>query len=134
MPSIAQDQSANAAVGYSISSASMHPGIAASYWSLTNQTTPVELPIFSGTGDEENSYHWGDYTDLTVDPVGGCAFWYVDQYFASNQTGTGKPIWQTRVSTFTLPTCGSVSVAPTGLNFGSQAVGTTSAKQNVILT
>jgi hypothetical protein len=134
MPSITQDQSANAAVGYSISSASMHPGIAASYWSLTNQTTPTELPIYSGTGDEENSYHWGDYTDMTVDPVGGCAFWYVNEYFTSNQTGTGKPIWQTRISTFTLPTCGSVSVAPTSLNFGSQAVGTTSAKQNVILT
>src|SRR5215469_8912656 len=34
MPSIAQDQSANAAVGYSTSSSSAHPGIAASWWNL----------------------------------------------------------------------------------------------------
>jgi hypothetical protein len=58
MPSIAQDQSANAAVGYSVSSAATHPGIRASYWSLTNQTTPTELSLFSGAADEENSYKW----------------------------------------------------------------------------
>jgi hypothetical protein len=134
MPSIAQDQSANAAVGYSVSSSATHPGISASYWSLTNQTTPTEIPLFKGTADEENSYKWGDYTSMTVDPVGGCAFWYVNEYFTTNQIGTGKPVWQTRVSTFSLPTCGGVTVAPTSLNFGSQAVGTTSATQNVILT
>jgi centrosomal CEP192-like protein len=134
MPSIAQDQSANAAVGYSVSSSAIHPGIRASYWSLTNPTTPTELSLYSGTADEENSYKWGDYTSMTVDPVGGCAFWYVNEYFNTNQVGTGKPVWQTRVSTFSLPTCGGVSVAPTSLNFGSQAVGTTSATQNVILT
>jgi hypothetical protein len=134
MPSIAQDQSANAAVGYSVSSASTHPGIRASYWNLTNQTTPTELSLFSGAGDEENSYKWGDYTSMTVDPVGGCAFWYVNEYFNTNQTGTGKPIWQTRISTFTLPSCGTVTVSPTSLTFGSQAVGTTSATQNVTLT
>lgn len=134
MPSIAQDQSANAAVGYSVSSAATHPAIRASYWSLTNQATPTELSLYSGTADEENSYKWGDYTSMTVDPVGGCAFWYVNEYFTTNQIGTGKPVWQTRVSNFSLPTCGGVTVAPTSLNFGSQAVGTTSATQNVILT
>lgn len=134
MPSIAQDQSANAAVGYSISSSSTHPSISASYWSLTNQTSPTEIPLYAGTADEENSYKWGDYTSMTVDPVGGCAFWYVNEYFTANQTGTGKPIWQTRISNFSLPTCGTVSVAPMSLTFGTQAVGTTSAKQNVILT
>lgn len=134
MPSIAQDQSANAAVGYSVSSAATHPGISASYWNLTNQTTPTEIPLFSGSGDEENSYKWGDYTSMTVDPVGGCSFWYVNEYFPTNQTGTGKPIWQTRISTFTLPTCGTVTVSPMSLTFGAQAVGTTSAAQTVTLT
>jgi hypothetical protein len=134
MPSIAQDQNGNAAVGYSISSSSTHPGIRASYWNLPNQTAPTELSLYSGVGDEENSYKWGDYTSMTVDPVGGCSFWYVNEYFSANQTGTGKPIWDTRVSTFTLPTCGGVTVAPMSLTFPAQAVGTTSAKQNVILT
>ena len=133
MPSIAQDQSGNAAIGYSTSSASAHPGMSASWWSLTSQTAPTEVTLINGTGDEENTYHWGDYSSMTVDPVGGCAFWYVNQYFATNQIGTGKPIWQTRISNFSAPSCGAVTVSPTSLSFGTEAVGTTSAPQQVIL-
>lgn len=133
MPSIAQDQSGNAAVGYSTSSSTAHPGMSASYWSLTNQTSPTEITLYNGTADEENTYHWGDYSSMTVDPSNGCTFWYVNQYFNTNQTGTGKPIWQTRISNFALPGCGSVTVTPTSLTFASQAVGTTSASQQVIL-
>jgi hypothetical protein len=133
MPSIAQDQNANAAVGYSISSASMHPSIAASYWSLTGQTSPTEISLYSGAGDEENTYHFGSYTGMTVDPLDECTFWYVNEYFSANQIGTGKPIWQTRISNFALPTCGGVTVTPSSLTFASQAVGTTSASQQVIL-
>ncbi|HTS35060.1 MAG TPA: choice-of-anchor D domain-containing protein [Candidatus Solibacter sp.] len=133
MPSIAQDQSGNAAVGYSTSSSSVHPAIKASYWSLTGQTSPTEINLFSGAADEENTYHWGDYTSMTVDPVNGCTFWYVNEYFNTNQIGTGKPVWQTRISNFTLPTCGSVTLTPTSLGFGQQAVGTTSASQQLIL-
>jgi len=134
MPSITQDMSANAAVGYSVSSASTHPSISASYWNLTTGTAPTEISLYKGTADEENSYKWGDYTSMTVDPVNGCAFWYVNEYFTNNQIGTGKPIWQTRISNFSLPTCGAVNVSPTSLTFGPQAVGTTSANQTVTLT
>jgi hypothetical protein len=133
MPSIAQDQGGNAAVGYSTSSASAHPAIAASWWNLNSQSTPTEIKLYSGTADQENTYHWGDYTSMTVDPVGGCTFWYVNEYFNTNQIGTGKPVWQTRISNFTAPGCGSVTLAPSTLNFGSEAVGTTSAAQQVIL-
>jgi hypothetical protein len=133
MPSITQDQSGNAAVGYSISSSTMHPSIAASYWNLNGDTTPTEISLYAGTADQENTYKWGDYTDMTVDPENGCTFWYNNEYFTQNQTGTGKPIWQTRVAYFTLPSCGGVTATPTSLNFGSQAVGTTSAAQQVIL-
>ena len=133
LPSIAQDQNGNAAVGYSVSSASTHPGISASWWSLTGQTAPTEISLFSGTGDEENSTEWGTYSSMTVDPVGGCAFWYVNEYFSANQTGSST-IWQTRISTFSLPGCGVVTVSPTSLTFGLQSVGTTSPSQKVILT
>jgi len=134
MPSITQDQSANAAVGYSISSASLHPSISASYWNLNSDTSPTEISLYSGSADEENSYHWGTYTSMNVDPMNGCTFWYLNEYFSQNQTGSGtKPIWQTRVSNFTLPTCGGVAASPTSLTFSSQAVGTTSAPQQVIL-
>ena len=134
MPSIAQDQSANAAVGYSVSSAATHPGISASYWNLTNQTTPTEIPLFSGSGDEENSYKWGDYTSMTVDPVGGCSFWYVNEYFPTNQTGTGKPIWQTRMFNFHAADMWNGDSLADEPDVCAQAVGTTSAAQTVTLT
>lgn len=134
MPSIAQDQNANAAVGYSISSATMHPSISAYYWNLnSNQLTPAEISLYSGTGDEENVYHWGTYTSMTVDPVGGCAFWYVNQYLPQNQTGS-EISFNTRISTFSLPGCGSATLSPSSLAFGVQSDGTTSPTQQILLT
>ncbi|MGA7906126.1 MAG: choice-of-anchor D domain-containing protein [Candidatus Sulfotelmatobacter sp.] len=133
MPSIAEDSAGNAAVGYSTSSSGTHPSISASYFSLTNPAPPTEIPLFTGTGDEENSYHWGDYTSMTVDPVDGCTFWYVNEYFPTNQTGS-QIIWNTRIANFKLPSCGSVTLAPSSLTFASQTVGTTSPAQNVTLT
>ena len=134
MPSIAQDQNANAAIGYSASSSTLSPGMKASWWSLNGQTTPTEISLINGAGDEENTYHWGDYASMTVDPIGGCTFWYVNEYFTANETGTGKPIWQTRISHFTVPGCGTVTLSPASLSFGNQAVGTTSPAQPLILS
>jgi len=134
MPSMAQDIMGNAAVGYSTSSAAAHPGIKGSWWNLVSKTTPTELLFYNGIADQENTYHWGDYTSMTVDPVGGCSFWYVNQYFNTNQIGTGKPVWQTRISTFSIPTCSPVTLAPSSLTFAAQAVGTTSPGQTVTLT
>jgi hypothetical protein len=131
MPSIAQDQSGNAAVGYSVSSSSTHPGISASWWSLANQTHPTEVSLYSGNGDEENQSNWGDYTSMTVDPVDNCTFWYVNEYFAANQTTT--PNWNTRISNFNLPTCGPVTLTPSPLSYGSHSVGTTSVGQQLTL-
>ena len=124
MPSITQDQMGNAAVGYSVSSASTHPGIRASWWNLNSQTSPTEISLFAGTADQENTYHWGDYTNMTVDPVDGCTFWYANEYFTTNQIGTGKPVWQTRIANFSAPGCASVTLTPSSLTFASQAVGT----------
>ena len=132
MPSIAQDISGNAAVGYSVSSASTHPGMSASWWSLTAQTAPTEIPLYSGSGDEQNGTLWGDYTSMSVDPVGGCAFWYVNQYLTANQTGSSV-LWQTRISTFSAPGCGNVGLSPSSLSFGLQSTGTTSPTQTLIL-
>jgi len=104
MPSIAQDHDAEAAVGYSVSSPTAHPGIRESSWSLATNSPPIEVAIQKGAGDEENSEHWGDYTSLTVDPVDDCTFWYVNQYLSSNQIGT-EIIWDTKISNFKFSTC-----------------------------
>jgi hypothetical protein len=133
IPSIAEDSTGNAAVGYSISSKSTHPSMNASWFSLTNPTPPVEFTLYDGTADQENTWHWGSYDSMTVDPVDGCTFWYINEYFPVNQTGTSIN-WHTRVSNFQLPGCSGVGILPTSLSFGSQVVGTTSAPQTVTLT
>ena len=104
MPSIAQDKVGNAAVGYSVSSSGVHPGIRAAYWSLPSKTAAAEIALQNGIGDEENSSHLGDYTSMTVDPVDGCTFWYVNQYYGLNEIGTAVD-WDTRIANFKLSTC-----------------------------
>ena len=104
MPSIAQDHDGNAAIGYSVGNALIHPGIRASSWSLVNNTKPVEVDILDGGGDQENTVKWGTYTSMTVDPVDDCTFWYVNQYLTANQTQQNV-IWQTRISNFKVASC-----------------------------
>jgi hypothetical protein len=105
MPSIAQDRVGNAAVGYSVSDGfKIHPGIRASWWNLSHNTAPTEVSIVIGKGDEENSMKYGDYTSMTVDPVDGCTFWYVNEFFPTNQTG-GAITWNTKIAKFKLSTC-----------------------------
>jgi hypothetical protein len=104
MPSIAQDKVGNAAIGYSVSSSTVHPGIRASWWNLPGKTKPTEIILASGSADEENAQNWGDYTSMSVDPVDGCTFWFVDQYFNANQTGN-QINWNTRISNFKLSNC-----------------------------
>ncbi|MFZ0417349.1 MAG: choice-of-anchor D domain-containing protein [Candidatus Sulfotelmatobacter sp.] len=133
IPSIAEDSFGNAAAGYSISSKSTHPSLNASWFSLTNPAPPVEFTLYDGTADQENTWHWGSYDSMTVDPVDGCTFWYVNEYYPVAQTGT-LINWHTRIANFQLPGCAGVGVLPTGLTFGAQVVGTTSAPQVVTLT
>ena len=103
MPSIAQDKNGNAAVGYSISSATLHPSIAASWWNLPRSSASTEFFLFKGTGDQGNAVQYGDYTSMTVDPADDCTFWYVNEYFVTNQTTPFN--WHTRISNFAIPGC-----------------------------
>jgi hypothetical protein len=104
MPSIAQDHVGDAAVGYSVSSGKLRPGIRAASWSLVNNTKPVEVNIQNGAGSQENSPYWGDYTSMTVDPVDDCTFWYVNENLPSNETG--KSInWVSKIAKFSLSNC-----------------------------
>jgi hypothetical protein len=104
MPSIAQDSTGRAAVGYNVSSRLVHPSIKAAWWNLNADHAPTEILIYKGLADEENSVRWGDYSSMTVDPVDGCTFWYVTEYFAQNETGN-EIIWNTRIGHFRLSTC-----------------------------
>ena len=104
MPSIAQDSAGNVAMGYSVSSKTVNPGIRAIGWKLGSKKTKIELNIQNGGGSQENNTYWGTYTSMTVDPVDECTFWYVNEYQPSNETG--KSInWYTTIANFQVTGC-----------------------------
>ncbi len=104
LPSIAQDKTGNVAVGYSVSNPFVNPQIDFSYWNLSSTATPNELLIFQGPGEEITATppyagKWGSYSSMTVDPTDDCTFWYVNEYFASDDT------WHTKLTNFKVPGC-----------------------------
>jgi hypothetical protein len=103
MPSIAQDKQGNIAVGYSISSSSIHPGINFASRAATDPAGQLsnETNLLSGTGSQSGHSRWGDYSSMSVDPSDDCTFYYANEFLNS----TGDFIWSTHVSSFKLGTC-----------------------------
>src|SRR5205807_2706989 len=100
MPSVAVDQNGNTAIGYSVSSPSMFPGIR---YAGRLATDPIgnlaqgENTMFSGTGSEtDTNGRWGDYSMTTIDPADGTTFWHANEYEAT----TGSFNWHTRIGKF----------------------------------
>ncbi|HEV7744974.1 MAG TPA: carboxypeptidase regulatory-like domain-containing protein [Pyrinomonadaceae bacterium] len=120
MPSLAVDRAGNMALGYSASSASLFPAIRYAGRLSTDpvNTLPLtETVLVAGTGSQNTSTRWGDYSAMTLDP-NGCTFWYTNEYFIT--TGGN---WQTRVGSFQFTPCttvgngsvqGTVTVTPGG--------------------
>jgi hypothetical protein len=112
MSSVAMDHAGNMAIGYSTSSQINFPSIA--YAGRLATDTPSTLAqgegqLFAGTGSHHGEAfapqfgRWGDYTDMTVDPVDDCTFWYTNEYFSAADAPSG--IWHTRVGSFKFPQC-----------------------------
>src|SRR5437870_3400415 len=110
MASAAMDQQGNLAMGYSASSGSIFPEIRYTgrlALDPLNLLTQGETTLFAGTGSQTGtSSRWGDYSDITIDPVDDCTFWYTTEYYAS----TSSFNWRTRIGSFKFPGCGG---APT---------------------
>ncbi len=103
MASIAMDQKGDMALGYSTSSKNSHPSIRISGRLVTDPLNQMEAEdiILKGAGSETNSYRWGDYTSMLIDPVDDCTFWYTAQYLPRNGTYN----WNTHVVSFAFPSC-----------------------------
>jgi uncharacterized repeat protein (TIGR01451 family) len=106
MGSTAEDRLGDMALGYSASSSALHPQIryvgrvAAD---PVNTLGQAEAHIFDGAGSQTNAsyYRWGDYSDMTVDPVDDCTFWYAQEYYAA----VANVDWRTRIANFKYPGC-----------------------------
>ena len=110
MPSIAVDANGNTAIGYSVSSSSMFPGIRYAGRLVTDPPSNLsqgEATMFTGTGSE-TSNRWGDYSMTTIDPSNGMDFWHANEY----QATTGSFNWHTRIGKFNFQG-GGASPTPT---------------------
>jgi hypothetical protein len=68
-----------------------------------NTLAQGEGTLFAGTGSQSGTgSRWGDYSDLTVDPVDDCTFWYTNEYYATTTSFN----WRTRIASFKFPGCG----------------------------
>jgi hypothetical protein len=112
MGSIAMDKAGDIALGYSLSSATVLPSIA--YTGRTPGDTlgmmETEDIVVPGLGSQGGGLNrWGDYSDMAVDPVDDCTFWYTTEYVPA---GTGSFNWNTRIVSFKFPGCGSAPPPP----------------------
>lgn len=114
MGSLAMDQVGNMALGYSVSSSTVFPGIAYVGRLVTDplgempqgQPPNGEFTLIAGRGSMTFS-RWGDYSSMTVDPVDGCTFWYTSMYGGPN----GDNDWRTQIGAFRFPTCNPADLA-----------------------
>jgi hypothetical protein len=110
MGSAAMDFVGNIAVGFSASSSTIYPEIRYAGRLASDPSGTLaqgETTLFAGTGSQVGTgSRWGDYSDLTVDPVDDCTFWYTQEYYATTTSFN----WRTRIGSFKFPSC---SLSPT---------------------
>jgi hypothetical protein len=104
MGSIASDNQGNIALGFSASSSTINPQLryAGRLASDPLNVLSGEQHLFDGTGSQTGtSNRWGDYSDMTVDPVDDCTFYYTNEYYAT----TSSFNWRTRIGYFRFAEC-----------------------------
>jgi Abnormal spindle-like microcephaly-assoc'd, ASPM-SPD-2-Hydin len=141
MASAAEDKNGDLAIGYSASSASIHPAIR-----FTGRvpgdpagTLETEASIIEGTGSQTSATtklsRWGDYTALLVDPSDDCTFWYTNQYEKVNGTFN----WSTHIGSFAFAGCAAAgtpaaTLSVAKLSFPKTVIGVTSKPKSATLT
>jgi hypothetical protein len=148
MGSAAMDGLGDLALGFSASSSAIHPQIRYAgrlAGDPAGQLAQGETTLFSGAGSQQITNHrWGDYSDMTVDPVDDCTFWYTQEYYAT----TSSFNWRTRIGNFKFPACavarltaakagagsGSITSSPSGFDCGSICAFTFAQGTTVTLT
>ncbi len=140
MGSIAQDQAGDMALGFSVSSSSLHPEIHYTgrlAGDAAGQMTQGEGTIINGAGSQTGSRgltRWGDYSSMSIDPSDDCTFFYTQEYIPAD----GEFNWNTRIGSFKFPNCGapalndfSISADPASLSVAQGAGGTSTISSAV---
>ena len=105
MGAAASDKLGNIAMGYSVSSATLNPGIriAGRLGSDLKNFIRGETNVQTGTGSQTlvSPARWGDYSTMQIDPVDDCTFWYTTEYIIN----TANADWATKVIGFKFNNC-----------------------------
>ena len=104
MGSIGQDKLGNIAVSYSASGSAVFPSMRMASRVPTDAagTLKDETVLKAGGGSQTGTLtRWGDYSQISVDPVDDCTFWATNEYIKAN----GSFNWDTWISSFKLPGC-----------------------------
>jgi hypothetical protein len=118
--SAAMDHNGDIAVGYSVSSGLLRPGIRYTGRLASDpiNTLQTETTIITGSGSQQSGLsRWGDYSGLVIDPSDDCTFWYTNEYIPSDGTFN----WRTRIASFKFPSCTSGGGTDGGTDAGSDA-------------
>ena len=155
--SLAVDQAGDMALGYSVSNASMHPAIRYAGRLKSDPTGQLAqgeavlqvagFPVYNGSqydGDLLFDGPWGRQSQMSVDPLDECIFWYTNMYYDSNSGGTN---WHTAIGWFGFPECkGGVTKrislhtddtqgnASSGLDFEMYSVGISETGRYVVFS
>ncbi|MEI6434793.1 MAG: hypothetical protein WCP32_08105, partial [Bacteroidota bacterium] len=98
MGSIMLNGSGKIALGYSISSSTIYPGIrycgqsATAYGGATSVLDIPEEIIYNGTVAQTSYNRWGDYSLMSVDPSDDQTFWFSTEYVKTGGTTKGSKI------------------------------------------
>jgi hypothetical protein len=103
MGTVAMDKFGNIGMGYNVTKTTAPTKFATLGYTGRTPSDPVgvmslgENQVAVGAA-VETSGRWGDYYQMTVDPVDDCTFWFVGMY---------RPVgsWQTRIQDFKFPSC-----------------------------
>jgi PKD repeat protein len=94
MGSVALNGSGQIGLGYSISSTSLHPGIrytGQSTAEYNNASGIMDIPeenVLTGSYSQSYTNRWGDYANISVDPLNDFTFWFSTEYMGSSTHGT----------------------------------------------
>jgi len=103
--SIAMDRMGNIALGFNVSGANVYPSI---HYAGRRPTDPLgtlplgELSLIDGEGVQLHGVFFGDYSQMTIDPVDDCTFWYTGTYYPTTTTPYD---WHTRIGSFRFSNC-----------------------------
>jgi hypothetical protein len=103
MGSIAMDGAGDIALGYTVSSSKIFPGIRFATRTPGDPlgTLRSEAVLKNGRGSQTGSDRWGDYSAMAIDPADDCSFWYTNEFYRTNSVSN----WTTEVGVFSVPGC-----------------------------